>query len=293
MLRLRILSACDALSRRSGKEKGRPANRTALFFSMCRKRDITSQLPLQRQPFRQPWQQRHRPCQPFRRSCQPFRQPCQPFTSSSVGSCSSIGSNSVSTFYSSVSSFSGGFCGRIGSFGGCFFGARASSQAERSGENERYSNFLHLENPLAKLIENLTGTPQRVQQYLRFAPLAPSYFHGNQVFDGYATIAGIFGVNSTLMVENAAKLSQLTAYKDFFICAIDEQLLNIMRSLADPTRLRIVCLVLRLELSVGELVQILGQSQPRVSRHVRILEKAGILERRKEGSWYSCGPALF
>ncbi len=67
-------------------------------------------------------------------------------------------------------------------------------------------------------------------------------------------------------------------------------LLNIMRALADPTRLRIVFLVLRLELSVGELVQILGQSQPRVSRHVRILDEAGILERRKEGSWVFLRP---
>jgi ubiquinone/menaquinone biosynthesis C-methylase UbiE len=67
-------------------------------------------------------------------------------------------------------------------------------------------------------------------------------------------------------------------------------LLNIMRALADPTRMRIVFLVLRLELSVGELVQILGQSQPRVSRHIRILDEAGILERRKEGSWVFMRP---
>lgn len=67
-------------------------------------------------------------------------------------------------------------------------------------------------------------------------------------------------------------------------------LLDIMRALADPTRLRIIFLVLRLELSVGELVQILGQSQPRVSRHVRILDEAGILERRKEGSWVFMRP---
>jgi ubiquinone/menaquinone biosynthesis C-methylase UbiE len=67
-------------------------------------------------------------------------------------------------------------------------------------------------------------------------------------------------------------------------------LLNIMRALADPTRLRIVFLVMRLELSVGELVQILGQSQPRVSRHVRILDEAAILERRKEGSWVFMRP---
>jgi ArsR family transcriptional regulator len=49
-------------------------------------------------------------------------------------------------------------------------------------------------------------------------------------------------------------------------------LLNIMRALADPTRLESY-FVLRLELSVGELVQILDQSQPRVSRHIRILTK--------------------
>jgi ubiquinone/menaquinone biosynthesis C-methylase UbiE len=67
-------------------------------------------------------------------------------------------------------------------------------------------------------------------------------------------------------------------------------LLNIMRSLADPTRLRIVFLVHRLELSVGELVQILGQSQPRVSRHIRILDEADILERRREGSWVFLRP---
>ena len=67
-------------------------------------------------------------------------------------------------------------------------------------------------------------------------------------------------------------------------------LLNIMRAMADPTRLRIIFLALRLELSVGELVQILGQSQPRVSRHVRILDEAGILERRKEGSWVFMRP---
>lgn len=61
-----------------------------------------------------------------------------------------------------------------------------------------------------------------MQQCLRFAPLAPSYFHGNRVFDGYATIAALFALNSTSKVENMAKMSQLTAYKDFFICSFDE-----------------------------------------------------------------------
>jgi ubiquinone/menaquinone biosynthesis C-methylase UbiE len=67
---------------------------------------------------------------------------------------------------------------------------------------------------------------------------------------------------------------------------------DIFRALGDPTRLRILALLRAMELSVGELAQVLGQSQPRVSRHVRILIDAGLAERRKEGSWVflSLGP---
>jgi ubiquinone/menaquinone biosynthesis C-methylase UbiE len=60
---------------------------------------------------------------------------------------------------------------------------------------------------------------------------------------------------------------------------------KIFASLADPTRLRILALLRAMELSVGEIAQVLGQSQPRVSRHVKILIDAGLAERRKEGSW--------
>ncbi len=59
----------------------------------------------------------------------------------------------------------------------------------------------------------------------------------------------------------------------------------LLRALADPTRLRIMRLLAAMELAVGELAQVLGQSQPRVSRHIRILCDAGLAERRKEGSW--------
>ena len=58
-----------------------------------------------------------------------------------------------------------------------------------------------------------------------------------------------------------------------------------LRALADPSRLRIMRLLTRMELAVGELAQVLGQSQPRVSRHIRILCDAGLAERRREGSW--------
>jgi len=64
---------------------------------------------------------------------------------------------------------------------------------------------------------------------------------------------------------------------------------RIFAALADPTRLRILMLLRAMELSVGEIAQVLGQSQPRVSRHVRILIEAGLAERRKEGSWVFVG----
>jgi ubiquinone/menaquinone biosynthesis C-methylase UbiE len=67
------------------------------------------------------------------------------------------------------------------------------------------------------------------------------------------------------------------------------QILEIFAALADPTRLRILSLLRAMELSIGELAQVLGQSQPRVSRHVKILADAGIAERRREGAWVFLG----
>jgi ubiquinone/menaquinone biosynthesis C-methylase UbiE len=65
---------------------------------------------------------------------------------------------------------------------------------------------------------------------------------------------------------------------------------DVFASLADPTRVRILLLVRDLQLSVGELADILDQSQPRVSRHVRILAEAGLVRRHKEGAWVFVGP---
>ena len=62
-------------------------------------------------------------------------------------------------------------------------------------------------------------------------------------------------------------------------------LADLFQALADPTRVRILALLRIMELSVGELALVLGQSQPRVSRHLKILADAGVVERRKEGSW--------
>jgi SAM-dependent methyltransferase len=64
-----------------------------------------------------------------------------------------------------------------------------------------------------------------------------------------------------------------------------EHLLAALRAVAEPTRLRLVVLCARGELTVSELTQILGQSQPRVSRHLKLLCEAGLLDRFREGSW--------
>lgn len=61
--------------------------------------------------------------------------------------------------------------------------------------------------------------------------------------------------------------------------------LNVFRAIGEETRLRIMILLLRGELTVTELTHILGQSQPRVSRHLKILADAGLVERYREGSW--------
>lgn len=63
-----------------------------------------------------------------------------------------------------------------------------------------------------------------------------------------------------------------------------EKLVAMLRAAGEPTRLRIVLLLARGELTVSELVNILGQSQPRVSRHLRLLTDAGLAQRIPEGS---------
>lgn len=64
-----------------------------------------------------------------------------------------------------------------------------------------------------------------------------------------------------------------------------EPLLANLRAVAEPTRLRIVAILSRGEFSVSELVQVLGQSQPRVSRHLKLLDDCGVLERFREQHW--------
>ncbi len=58
-----------------------------------------------------------------------------------------------------------------------------------------------------------------------------------------------------------------------------------LKAAAEPTRLRILKLLSAGELNVKDLTQILGQSQPRISRHLKLLNEAGLIDRFREGSW--------
>src|SRR5512134_3250115 len=64
-----------------------------------------------------------------------------------------------------------------------------------------------------------------------------------------------------------------------------DSLLGALRAAADASRLRLVVICSQGEWTVTELTQVLGQSQPRVSRHLKLLADAGLLERFREGSW--------
>jgi ubiquinone/menaquinone biosynthesis C-methylase UbiE/DNA-binding transcriptional ArsR family regulator len=58
-----------------------------------------------------------------------------------------------------------------------------------------------------------------------------------------------------------------------------------LKAAGEPTRLRMLALLSEAELTVSDFTEILGQSQPRISRHLRLLAEAGLLQRFREGSW--------
>ena len=64
-----------------------------------------------------------------------------------------------------------------------------------------------------------------------------------------------------------------------------EELLAGMRAAAEATRVRILFVLSHGEVNVSELTRILGQSQPRVSRHLKLMTEAGLITRHKEGNW--------
>ncbi|MGH8185400.1 MAG: metalloregulator ArsR/SmtB family transcription factor, partial [Steroidobacteraceae bacterium] len=58
-----------------------------------------------------------------------------------------------------------------------------------------------------------------------------------------------------------------------------------LRAAGEPTRLRLLALLVRAELTVGEICEVIGQSQPRVSRHLKLLCDVTLLDRLREQHW--------
>lgn len=73
---------------------------------------------------------------------------------------------------------------------------------------------------------------------------------------------------------------------DAAVTAVDfEDLTQALKAAGEPTRLRLLMVLVETELTVTELTQVMGQSQPRISRHLRLLQEAGLVQRFPEGSW--------
>ncbi|MEQ1811325.1 MAG: metalloregulator ArsR/SmtB family transcription factor [Terricaulis sp.] len=89
------------------------------------------------------------------------------------------------------------------------------------------------------------------------------------------------------------KAAASVSYKDMFISPTrpapelrdTDRVVAALRAVGEQTRLRALALLTEGELAVGELAQALGQSQPRVSRHLKLLTEAGLIERAPEGVW--------
>ena len=64
-----------------------------------------------------------------------------------------------------------------------------------------------------------------------------------------------------------------------------QQTVDVLRAAGEPTRLRILALLEKEELAVLELCRVLDQSQPRVSRHLKLLADAKLVERFPDGAW--------
>ena len=72
------------------------------------------------------------------------------------------------------------------------------------------------------------------------------------------------------------------------------QIAQIHQALADPLRTLIVYLLMDRELSVGEMIKVLKEPQHKISRHLAVLKKAGVLKDRRQGTrvYYAVAPGL-
>lgn len=70
-----------------------------------------------------------------------------------------------------------------------------------------------------------------------------------------------------------------------FSSSVSTPLVGWLRAAGEPTRLRLLALCAERDLSVSNLAKVVGQSEPRVSRHLKILSEAGLIVRLRQGQW--------
>lgn len=78
----------------------------------------------------------------------------------------------------------------------------------------------------------------------------------------------------------------VNVYKTVIERTIMKQFIRVMKALSDPNRVRIVKILENKELCVCELKDLIGLAQSTVSKHLKVLEDAGLVVYRKEGSWF-------
>lgn len=64
-----------------------------------------------------------------------------------------------------------------------------------------------------------------------------------------------------------------------------DALVDVLKAAGEPTRLRLLALLSAGDLTVTDLTEILGQSQPRISRHLKLLAEVALIDRYQEGAW--------
>ncbi len=64
-----------------------------------------------------------------------------------------------------------------------------------------------------------------------------------------------------------------------------DTLVDVLKTVGEPTRFRLLALLARGDLTVTDLTEILGQSQPRISRHLKLLAEDALIDRYQEGAW--------
>ena len=100
---------------------------------------------------------------------------------------------------------------------------------------------------------------------------------------GYGAVAPtLWSKRSVCFAKNRHSPYFLSTHKDIFISMNVETLSQCLKAVADPSRLRLLSLCSQGELTVSDLVRITGHSQPRTSRHLKILQDAGLLESFRE-----------